>query len=81
MKPRTTRRISIGRIALGAVLAGCTQQPGVVMYGNGKSVAVQYYGDLANATEPARQFCAQYGRNAEYIGTAEHLAQFDCTPR
>ena len=80
MKRRANRLGSV--IALAACgLGGCIQKEGMVIYGNAKSVAVRYYGDLDNAVGPARQYCAQYGRDAVYISTSDNLASFDCVAR
>lgn len=83
MTRRAIRHAGVVAVAVcgGAVLAGCVQAEGMVMYGTAKSVAVRYTGDLDNAVRPARQYCAQYGRDAVYISTADILASFDCVPR
>lgn len=82
MRLRECRRGALAATGAVALLAGCNLQvEGMVMYGTPKSVAVRYYGDLANATGPAQQYCAQYGRSAEYVTTADNLAQFDCVAR
>jgi hypothetical protein len=65
--------------ALGAFACGCATQP-YLSAGNANSAEVGYSGDLAAATEVAKQHCARYEKVPRYLDTSENIAFFACEP-
>jgi hypothetical protein len=64
-------------LALGCVVWGCAGKP-FLSAGNANSAEVGYGGDLAAATEVAREHCARYEKVPRYLDSSDNIAFFAC---
>jgi hypothetical protein len=67
-------------IALGCLLGSCAGRP-FLSAGTPDSAEVGYSGDLAAATEVAKEHCARYEKVPRYLDSAEDVAFFACEKR
>jgi hypothetical protein len=63
--------------AIGGAVGGCVSKP-FLSAGNATSAEVGYAGNLAAATEVAREHCARYDKVPRYLDSAENIAFFAC---
>jgi len=64
-------------VAIGGSLLGCAGKP-FLSAGTSNSAEVGYGGDLAAATEVAREHCARYEKVPRYLDSADNIAFFAC---
>jgi hypothetical protein len=64
-------------LILAGAVAGCATKP-FLTSGDANSAAVGYSGDLAAATEVAKEHCARYERVPRYLDSEENVAYFAC---
>ena len=64
----------------GFLLGSCADRP-FLSAGTPDSAEVGYSGDLAAATEVAKEHCARYEKVPRYLDSAEDIAFFACEKR
>ncbi len=75
-----SRWVEIGPLSLLLILGaacGCAPKP-FLSEGNANAAEVGYSGDLAAATEVAKEHCARYEKVPRYLDSAEDIAYFAC---
>ncbi|MBV8120566.1 MAG: hypothetical protein JO081_11600 [Alphaproteobacteria bacterium] len=72
--------VRLSLIAPGCLLDSCAGQP-FLSAGTPDSAEVGYSGDLAAATEVAKEHCARYEKVPRYLDSAEDIAFFACEKR
>jgi len=67
-------------ITVGSAAVGCATKP-YLSAGDASSAQVGYGGDLAAATEVAKQHCARYEKVPRFLNAQEDIAYFACETR
>jgi hypothetical protein len=79
MRPDAPQLVNwlLSLIAVGGVACGCVGKP-YLSAGDANSAQVGYSGDLAAATEVAKEQCARYEKVPRYLSSSENIAYFAC---
>jgi hypothetical protein len=72
---RCKRRFILVLIVCAA--GGCAERP-YLSAGNANAAEVGFSGDLAAATEVAREHCARYEKIPRFLDASENIAYFAC---
>jgi hypothetical protein len=73
-------RLAIALLSLmivGAAACGCAEKP-YLSAGDANSAEVGFSGNLAAATEVAREHCARYEKAPRFLDSSANIAYFAC---